>query len=66
MHFLQEPNTILQELLFPASVTEGWNNIDPGTCTCSSYNIFCNILIKFLEPAEMEISNINTPLEINF
>ena len=66
MHFLQEPNAVLQELHFPASAIERWNNIDPGTCSSSTYNIFCNIFNKFLKPAEMKITNIEDLLEINF
>ena len=36
-----------------------WNNLDPEIRTSSSYNLFCNMLLKFIRPVQWKTFNIN-------
>ena len=61
MCFLLELNT--SKTFFPHVINE-WNKLDPNIHSSSTYNIFCNALLKFIRPVERKIFNINDPFGI--
>ena len=52
-----------KNFFFPYVVNK-WNKLHPNIRTCSTYNIFCNALLKFIRPAERKIFSINRPFGI--
>ena len=44
---------------FIPNVINEWNKLDPDNRSSTSYNLFCNTLLKFIRPAQRKTFNIN-------
>ena len=44
---------------FIPNVINEWNKLDPDIRSSTSYNLFCNTLLKFIRPAQRKTFNIN-------
>ena len=44
---------------FIPTVSNEWNKLDPDIHSSTSFNLFCNTLLKFIRPVQRKIFNIN-------
>ena len=57
-NFVSSKSEYLKNSFIPNVVYE-WNKLDPDFRSSTSYNLFCNILLKFIRPAQRKTVNIN-------
>ena len=51
---------------FIPNVINEWNKLDPDIRSSTSYNLFCNTLLKFIRPTQRKTFNINDSAGLSY